>query len=157
MQLDSPVDAVARAIHHAAFVALPDIRYQRRNLGAMKGWSAEQRMAAMRNNTVPMSPAVRRPDPTECQVFAMFAQTWGSTALGFGGIGGAAMTPAYTVVVKGPQGHLAVYWAGRFGYLIPPDTPTLTQTGALQDDLAQHLTVGRREAGARYGALVGHD
>lgn len=153
MQLESPIDAVARAIHHAAFIALPDIHYQKRDLGAMKGWSAELRMEAMRKNTVPLSPAVRRPDVAECQVYAMFAQTWGSTALGFGGIGGAAMTPAYTVVVKGQEGHLAVYWAGRFAYVIPPDTPTLAQAKALQEDLAQHWTVGRQEAVSRYGAL----
>ncbi|KVP75332.1 hypothetical protein WJ96_06110 [Burkholderia ubonensis] len=156
MQLTSPIDAVARAIHHAAFVAIPDIHYRKRELSAMKGWSAEQRMDAMRNNTVPETDAVRRPDATECEVFAMFAQTWGSTALGFGGIGGAAMTPAYTVIVAGPNGHLAVYWAGRFAYLIDPAKQTEKQRKALQEDLGNRWTVGIFEAASRYGTVLSH-
>lgn len=50
-----------------------------------------------------------------------FPQTWGSTALGFGGIGGAAMTTAQTVVVftyGAPIGKAAVYFGGRFAYLV---------------------------------------
>ena len=41
----------------------------------------------------------------------MFQQTWGSTALGYGGIGGAVMTPAYTVVVS-YENHMRVYFGG---------------------------------------------
>lgn len=59
----------------------------------------------------------RRPYVDEMDVH-MFPQTWGSTALGFGGIGGAAMTTAYTVIVRGPQGDYAVYFSGRLAYHI---------------------------------------
>lgn len=46
-----------------------------------------------------------------------FHQIWGSTALGFGGIGGAAMTGAYTtVVVSGDTA--AVFFSGRWAYSI---------------------------------------
>ncbi|KVP17164.1 hypothetical protein [Burkholderia ubonensis] len=154
MQLSSPIDAVARAVHHAAFVGLPDIHYLKRDLSAMKGWSAEQRMEAMRNNTVPETEAVRRPDASECEVFAMFAQTWGSTALGFGGIGGAAMSPAYTVVVSGPQGHMAVYWGGRFAYLIDPSKQTEKQRKAFLQDLGNRWTAGIFEATTKYGPVL---
>jgi hypothetical protein len=49
-----------------------------------------------------------------------FPQLWGSTALGFGGIGGACMTTAQTVVVMTHDGvgKAAVYFGGRFAYLI---------------------------------------
>lgn len=50
-----------------------------------------------------------------------FPQTWGSTALGFGGIGGAAMTTAQTVVVMdhgAPVGSAAVFFGGRLAYKI---------------------------------------
>jgi len=47
----------------------------------------------------------------------MFAQTWGSTALGFGGIGGAAMTPAYTVILSRGNNY-NVYFGGRHAYSI---------------------------------------
>ena len=60
---------------------------------------------------------LRRPYECECDV-DMFSQVWGSTALGFGGIGGQAMTSAYTVIVRGPMGDAAVYFNGRFAYHI---------------------------------------
>ena len=34
----------------------------------------------------------------EFEVISVFSQTWGSTALGFGGIGGQAITSAYTTI-----------------------------------------------------------
>lgn len=54
-----------------------------------------------------------------------FPQTWGSTALGFGGIGGQAFTTAQTVVVvyrayENPI-QTAVYFGGRFAYKV--ETP----------------------------------
>jgi hypothetical protein len=45
-------------------------------------------------------PARRRPTTRDFGVYAMFPQTWGSTALGHGGMGGAAMTTAYTIVLE---------------------------------------------------------
>lgn len=152
MRLSSPIDAVASAVHHAALSALPELPHRTRNYAAMEGWSQEQRYEASKNGTMPYIDTTRRPDVSECEVSAMFAQTWGSTALGFGGIGGAAMTPAYTVVVDGPDGSRVVYWAGRFAYLIPA-VVTPEQRQALADDLAKGWTVSRREAGARYGAV----
>ena len=63
----------------------------------------------------------------------VFNQTWASTALGFGGVGGSAMTDAYTTVVhvyfssrsstvtntieKIPEFH-GVYFDGRFAYML---------------------------------------
>jgi hypothetical protein len=53
---------------------------------------------------------------TELEV-DMFSQMWGSTSLGFGGIGGQAMTSAYTVLVWAPnRDSVFVYFAGRFAY-----------------------------------------
>ena len=55
--------------------------------------------------------------------FAMyiFEQTWGSTALGFGGIGGQAMTTANTYVFVPVTCHqnCFVYFDGRFAYQAP--------------------------------------
>jgi hypothetical protein len=45
-------------------------------------------------------------------------QTWGSTACGWGGMGGAAMTNSYTVVIENKwAGFIAVYWDGRLAYI----------------------------------------
>ena len=51
----------------------------------------------------------------------IFPQTWGSTALGFGGIGGQAMTTANTYVFVPVTCHqnCFVYFDGRFAYQVP--------------------------------------
>lgn len=50
----------------------------------------------------------------------VFEQTWGSTALGFGGIGGQAMTTAitYVFIPIGINQKCFVYFAGRFAYAV---------------------------------------
>lgn len=52
---------------------------------------------------------------------SIFEQTWGSTALGFGGIGGQAMTTANTYVFVPVTCHqnCFVYFDGRFAYQVP--------------------------------------
>ena len=51
--------------------------------------------------------------------FTMFCQTWGSTALGFDGFGGSAMTDAYTTVVNEiNSGWYGVFFGEELAYLI---------------------------------------
>lgn len=74
----------------------------------------------MKNDGVPIHEAPmasRSVEEHECFVH-MFLQVWGSTALGFGGIGGQACTNAYTVVVFGPCYDAAVFFGGRLAYHI---------------------------------------
>jgi hypothetical protein len=52
----------------------------------------------------------------------VFKQTWGSTCLGFGGIGGSAMTDAWTHVVQTYGGKFHVFFAGMYAYSV--ETPT---------------------------------
>lgn len=61
----------------------------------------------------------RGAQPRDCHTFM---QVWGSTALGFGGMGGAAMSPAMTVVfIVIEQGftNAYVYFGGVFAYVVP--------------------------------------
>jgi len=47
----------------------------------------------------------------------LFPQSWGSTALGFGGIGGQAMTIAYTTVVcDNQEGYYSVFFGEKLAY-----------------------------------------
>lgn len=154
MQLGSPIEAVSAAIYHAAHIAFPDIHYQDRDWSAMEGLSMEERGKMQKNDTYPRVAKVRRPDVSEVQVTAMFPQTWGSTALGYGGIGGAAMTPAYTVVVTGPGGQVAVYWAGRHAYGIDLNAMSPQQRADFDADLNKNWTVNLNEADTRYGAAL---
>lgn len=49
----------------------------------------------------------------------VFPQVWGSTALGFGGVGGQAMTSAYTTVVEDIEsGYYGVFFGTRMAYII---------------------------------------
>ena len=49
-----------------------------------------------------------------------FEQTWGSTALGFGGVGGQAITSAitYVFIPISINQKCFVYFAGRFAYAV---------------------------------------
>jgi hypothetical protein len=52
----------------------------------------------------------------------MTKKTWGSTSCGWGGMGGAAMTSAYTLVFENHWGQAAfVYWGGKLAYICHMD------------------------------------
>ena len=49
----------------------------------------------------------------------VFKQPWGSTALGFPGVGGCAMTSAYTTVIcSDDYKYCAVFFGDRLAYLV---------------------------------------
>ena len=153
MQLGSPIDAVAAATFHAAHIAFSDVHYLTRDWAALEGLSMDERRKIQLDD-YPMLNKVRRPNISEIQVTAMFPQTWGSTALGFGGIGGAAMTPAYTVVVTGPSNQVAVYWAGQHAYTIDMNAISDQQRADFTADLNKNWTVSLNDADERYGASL---
>ena len=91
----------------------------------------------------------------------VFNQTWGSTALGFGGCGGSAMTDAYTTVVRvhfSPKSSTetnvihklpdfyGVYFDGRFAYQVYDDE---VSDLFFQDLTARHM-VDVQSAASRY-------
>lgn len=52
-------------------------------------------------------------------IMYMFPQIWGSTSLGFSGLGGQAMTTAYTTVVcEEYAGYYGVFFHERLAYII---------------------------------------
>lgn len=54
----------------------------------------------------------------------VFPQTWGSTALGFEGIGCSAMTTAYTTVIQVDNTELyGVFFGEEFAYLVDNPLP----------------------------------
>jgi predicted phage tail protein len=125
MQLGHPQEALTNALIDALGHRLPDIEYQDRT------WME-------RRDGSPGVTKTRRPVMADVEV-RMFPETWGSTALGFGGIGGSAMTAAYTVIVI-CEPHAAVYWAGGFAYMIEVGE-------AFMNDVNSGRTVERSKAG----------
>lgn len=90
------------------------------------------------------TPKTRRPELRDISRFSAFDQMWGSTALGFGGIGGCAMTVATTVCVEGPNQDWCVYFGGRFAYKID------RANGAFYEDMAKRFMVDVNSAKKRY-------
>lgn len=48
----------------------------------------------------------------------VFEQVWGSTSLGFGGIGGSTMTSAWTHVISTVDGKYHIFFNGRHAYTV---------------------------------------
>jgi hypothetical protein len=140
MELGSPFDALHGAIAAAIHRDLPDIVYQDRDWEAWKKMSESDKKQAMRDSKLgPTIAKTRRPDERDIEVI-MFPQTWGSTALGYGGMGGAAMTPAYTVVVE-TNNHTCVYFGpgGQLAYMIEHRTQSQAGCDALEKDLRSRM------------------
>ena len=64
----------------------------------------------------------RRPDLSRDIQVVHFPQSWGSTALGFGGMGGAAITSAYTTIVMMNHLYAAVFFGGEHAYSVKMDS-----------------------------------
>lgn len=63
----------------------------------------------------------RYPWDTEIHLVAMFNQTWPSTVKGFDAnpkVGGSALTPAYSVILRLPNDHYYVYIDGMYAYTV---------------------------------------
>lgn len=105
---EHPITDLADCIAHAQYVGFSDIKYEDRDWQHYRDTGEHKGIAR-----------TRRPTTRDFEVYAMFPQVWGSTALGHGGIGGSAMTSAYTVVLCCPiLGEFLVYFGGRFCYAV---------------------------------------
>jgi hypothetical protein len=103
-----PIDVLSRCLGHAIHKGLSIIHFEQ------KDWSASRK-----SGTDVFKQMTRDHYQQEAEIIAMFPQLWGSTALGFGGIGGAAMTTAYSVVIRSSvNGEVLVYFNGEFAYRI---------------------------------------
>ena len=79
-----------------------------------------------------LNPGKDQPTVEDFEIYT-FEQLWGSTALGFDGFGGSAMTPAttYVFVPVGVEQKCFVYFAGRFAY-------SADFTESFKEDLRKH-------------------
>ncbi len=138
MKQDNLIESTAAAFYSALAADLPTMEYDYRSPESKKRgtieWKTEVRL--------------RRPDKRDVEA-QVFPQTWGSTALGFGGMGGAAVTTAYTTVVyMNHRSHACVYFDGRFAYSEekPPEV--------FWADLKDRALRPAYEAKGRYGETV---
>jgi hypothetical protein len=105
--LQNPVGTLASCLAHAMYQGFPEIVYETRDWSRSK----EEPMA--------MVSKTRHHSEYDVEVYAVFAQVWASTALGFGGLGGQAITTAYTTVLRSSvTDEFCIYFGGRFAYRI---------------------------------------
>lgn len=122
--MDYVLPQIAEPIYSALIKDLPGVEYET--------YSRSTEVVDGRTTIVrtPSGTKTRRPLEDEIDLYA-FPQTWGSTALGFDGIGGSAMTTAMTVVVVHRR-NASVYFGGRHAYTVE------NFNGQLIEDIAAH-------------------
>ena len=134
---ENPITDLADCIAHAQYVGFSDIEYETRDWETYRTTKEDVR-----------SPARRRPTTRDFGVYNFFDQTWGSTSLGHGGMGGAAVTTAYTTVLYcyATQEFL-VYFGGSYCYTIKG------KNDAFLEDCKNRNLAGKREAKTKYGIV----
>lgn len=133
MYAENPLRDLHDAMAHAQYVGFKDIEYETRDWEEYRKTQKDIRV-----------PATRRPTERDFSVYAMFTQTWGSTALGHGGMGGAAMTTAYTIVLecRATQEFL-VYFGGQFCYKVNMRSVNFD---VFEDDCKMHDLVSKQNS-----------
>ena len=148
MNATNPIETLAGAMAHAAYQAFPEYKYQDRDWEKYAAWRATLTREEMKTAVAPGDCYVeksRKHMLYDLTVYAMFPQTWGSTALGFGGIGGQAFTSAYVCIIESNLlGYLAVYFHGQLAYVI--ESPN----GKFMEDVAHHRMVDAKDGKTTY-------
>jgi hypothetical protein len=122
MNATNPIETLAGCMAHAAYEAFPEYKYKDRDWAKHDKWRSTLTREEMKTAVAPADCFVeksRKHSFYDLTVYSMFPQTWSSTALGFGGIGGQAITSAYVCIIESNLvGGYAVYFGGRLAYVI---------------------------------------
>ena len=148
----NPIETLAGCLAHAAYEAFPEFRYQDRDWAKHDKWRATLTREEMKTAVAPADCFVektRKHTFYDLTVYAMFPQTWSSTALGFGGIGGQAFTSAYVCVIESNLvGGFAVYFGGRLAYVITRPNEKF------MEDVTQHRMVDSKLGKVTYERTI---
>ena len=139
MSTGNPLLAVHNALARALFKDLPDICYE------ITDWASLPDPAGKR----PKKQLTRRPSDQDVEVI-MFPQTWGSTALGYGGIGGASMQTEYTVVVHDQICYCVYFGQGELAYTCSHSQISAKGSQNFMADIQAHRMADRQNAHTRY-------
>jgi len=130
---ENPLKDLHDAMAHAEYVGFSDIEYENRDWETYRATGEDNRV-----------PKTRRPTTYAFGVYAMFQQTWGSTALGHGGAGAASMSTAYTIVLECQRtGEFLVYFGGRHCYTINRSNANIQQ---FVEDCGNHNLASKRQS-----------
>ena len=130
---ENPITDLADCIAHAQYQGFSDIEYEDRDWQHYRDTGEHKGVAK-----------TRRPTTRDFGVYAMFPQTWGSTALGHGGVGGAAVSTAYTVVLECYHtGEFLVYFGGTWCYTVSRKSANID---AFVEDCRNHCLESKRKS-----------
>lgn len=147
--MSNPITTLHEALSAAVLRDLPECVYTERDWVEWHKMSQEMRNDAIKNNTVPTTTHSRRPYTDEVNV-TLFNQGWGSTALGYDGIGGAALTDAYTVIVEFLGTYCVYFGCGRLAYKIDARQLTNESWSHFCKDMDTRNMPGQHEMRKRY-------
>jgi len=134
MKTGNGINDLHSAFAHAVYAGFPEFEYEDRDWEHYRKTKEDRRITKKGKHT-----------EYNISVYAMFPQTWASTALGFGGIGGAAITSAYTTILESDQGGgFCVYFGGKFAYRIQQPNEKF------YEDIARRNMSEVRGAGEKY-------
>lgn len=134
---DNPITNLADCIAHAQYEGFSDIEYEKRDWEEYKKTQKDIRILAK-----------RRPTTRDFEVYAMFPQTWGSTALGHGGMGGASVTSAYTIVLHCyATSEFLVYFGHEMCYKVNRNSSKLE---VFLEDIKNQNLAAKRESSKYY-------
>lgn len=157
MRKENPLLALHEALASALMQDLPAVVYETRDFAAeyqaRPPGKGPRELAKGPAQPVIMKTVTRRPEASEVDV-VLFSQMWGSTALGYGGLGGAAMTEAYTVVVMTREVACVYFGCGRLAYKVEFDKLTSEQRVNWEQALAKRQVPARSQAKALLGVDV---
>lgn len=153
MEKGNPIFTLHQALASATHRDLKDVAYETWDHDAARnqGMTPLQRAEARSDGTHPKKTAKRRPEIFETHVL-MFSQLWGSTALGYSGLGGSAMTEAYTVVVQTREEACVYFGGGRLAYRVTFDNMTTQQREMWEKFVSIHDLPGQQDAKAAFNA-----
>jgi len=149
MRLGNALMAIHNALARSLHMDLPNITYETRDWNSWHKLSKTQQADAIRTRTEAKRVESRRPHEDDVEVI-MFPQTWGSTALGYGGMGGASVTSAYTVIVHDHVNYCVYFGEGELAYKVTYNMLTSEGKTALREDIHAHRMADRHSAGVRY-------
>ena len=130
---ENPITNLADCIAHAQYVGFSDIEYETRDWQAYRDSNGKEDIRV---------PKIRRPTTRDFTVYAMFPQTWGSTALGHGGVGGASICTAYTIVLYCMTlQEFLVYFGHEYCYTVKGHSEQFLE------DIKNHNLADKRSSG----------
>lgn len=158
MHKQNPILTLHEALSAATLRDLANEHYDVTDWNAalelQKTISAEEYQEHQRKRTLPTKSMTRRPDASEVDV-VLFPQLWGSTALGYGGLGGAAMSWAYTVIAMTGAEACVYFGGGHLAYRVQFAKMTNQQRKAWDTALAQHDMPSCQNALVEFGVIGG--